>query len=84
MKVKVKVKKRSNMNNEMVMVLELCDLIDYDRTMGNIVVDKGIFDDFVENSCIDIRFVDDEYNLVYTYIMVKEDDEGIYMELMEG
>lgn len=71
------------MNNEMIMVLELCDLIDYDRTTGNIKVDKDIFDDYVENSYIVIQFVEDDNDFVYTYRMVMEDDEGIYMELME-
>lgn len=71
------------MNNEMIMVFELCDLIDYDRTMGNIAVDKSIFDDFVENSYINIRFVEDDYNIVYTYKMIAEDEEAIYMELMD-
>ena len=70
-------------NNEMIMVLELCDLIDYDRTMGNITVDKSIFDDYVENSCINIQFVEDEYNIIYSYKMVAEDEESIYMELMD-
>ncbi len=69
--------------NENVMVLELCDLIDYDRTTGKIVVDKGIFDDYVKNSYINIRFVEDEYNIVNTYKMVAEDEEGIYMELVD-
>lgn len=36
------------MNNEMIVVMELCDLVDYDKTMSNIAVDKGIFDDFVK------------------------------------
>lgn len=70
-------------NEEMIMVLELCDLIDYNRTTGNITVDKEIFDDFVENSCINVQFVEDDNNIIYTYKMVAEDDEAIYMELME-
>ena len=69
-------------NKEMVIVLEIADLIEFDRITGNIVVDKGIFDDFVENSCINIQFVEDEYNLIYDYIMVAEDEDNIYMELM--
>ena len=69
-------------NKEMVIVLEIADLIEFDRITGNIVVDKGIFDDFVENSCINIQFVEDEYNLIYDYIMVAEDENNIYMELM--
>ena len=70
------------MKNEMIMVLELCDLIDYSRVTGSIKVSKDIFDDYMENSCIYIKFVEDESNSVYTYIMTMEDDEGIYMELM--
>lgn len=69
--------------NENIMLLELCDLVDYDRTTGKIVVDKGIFDDYVENSYINIQFVEDECNVVYVYKMVSEDEEAIYMELME-
>lgn len=66
----------------MVMALELYDLISYNQTTGNIVVSKDIFDDFIKNACIDIQFVEDDYNIVYTYEMMAEDDEGIYMELI--
>lgn len=69
---------------EMVMVFEIADLIEFDRITGNIKVDKDIFDDYVENSYINIQFVEDEYNIVNVYKMIAEDDEGIYMELMEG
>lgn len=70
------------MENEMIMVLELCDLIDHNRATGSIKVSKDIFDDYMENSCIDIKFVEDKSNSVYTYIMTAEDDEGICMDLM--
>ena len=69
---------------KMILVLEIADLIEFDRITGNIKVDKDIFDDFVENSYIEIQFVEDDYNIVNAYKMVAEDDEGIYMELMEG
>lgn len=69
---------------ENIMVLEIADLIEFDRITGNIKIDKDIFDDFVENSYIEIQFVEDDYNIVNTYKMVAEDEEGIYMELMEG
>ena len=65
-------------------MLELADLICYDKSMKNITVNKDIFDDFAENSYIEIQFTDDEYNLIYTYKMIAEDDKAIYMELMEG
>lgn len=65
-----------------ILVLEIADLIEFDRITGNIKVDKDIFDDFVEDSYIEIQFVEDEYDLVNTFKMVAEDEEGIYMELM--
>ena len=64
--------------------LEIADLIYYDKSMENITIDKSIFDDFAENSYIEIQFADDEYNLIYTYKMIAEDDKAIYMKLMEG
>lgn len=68
----------------MILVLEIADLIEFDRITGNIKVDKDIFDDFVKNSYIEIQFVEDDYSIINTYKMVTEDEEGIYMELMEG
>ena len=70
------------MNNEEIMILELCDLVDYDKATGSIVVDKGIFDDFVEDSYINIQFVEDDSETVYMYRMVSENEDEIYMELM--
>ena len=69
--------------NEDIVVLELADLIYYDKTMRNIIVDKSVFDCFEENSYIEIKFADDDYDLLYTYTMVSEDDNGIYMKIME-
>ena len=72
------------MNEEMIVVLEIEDLLECDKSMAKIKVDKGVFDRYEENSYIEIEFADDVCeDLVYCYIMVAEDDEGIYMELME-
>ena len=61
--------------------LEVEELLDFDMRTGNIKVDKGIFDDFVQNTCVNICFVDDKReDRVVQYVMVSEDDEGIFME----
>jgi hypothetical protein len=69
--------------NKDILFLEFEDLIEFNRTTGNIKVSKDIFDDFVENSCIEIEFMSDDCDYLCTYKMIAEDDEGIYMELMD-
>jgi hypothetical protein len=50
---------------------------------GNIKVDKGIFDDFVANTYVNICFVDDKReDRVAQYVMTSEDDKGIVMEYL--
>lgn len=62
-------------------VLELADLLEYDSSMQSIKVDKSIFDDYDEGTIILIQFVNDLYDdLICTYIMTNEDEEGIFME----
>ena len=64
--------------------LEAEELLDFDLRTGNIKVDKSIFDDFVENTCINICFVDNKEDIrVALYIMVSEDDDGIVMEYLD-
>ena len=64
--------------------LEVEELLDFDMRTGNIKVDKGIFDDFVQNTCVNICFVDDKReDRVVQYVMVSEDDEGIFMEWLD-
>ena len=60
--------------------LEAEDMLYVDLITGNIKVDKSIFDDFVENTYVNICFVDDKR--VVQYAMVSEDDEGIVMEYL--
>ena len=60
--------------------LEAEELLYFDMRTGNIKVDKSIFDDFVENTYVNICFVDDKR--VVQYAMVSEDDEGIVMEYL--
>lgn len=62
--------------------LEMEELLDYDCKTGNIKVDKQIFDDFVPNAYINIQFVDNCRYEVLQYIMVSEDDDGIFMEYL--
>ena len=48
---------------------------------GCLVVYKQVFDDYVENSYIEIKFLDED-NAIYQYKMIKEDDETITMEFI--
>ena len=66
-----------------VLFLEIEELLECDIKTGKIKVDKDIFDDFVPNTYINIQFVDTKSNEVLSYVMVSEDDRGIYMEYLE-
>lgn len=64
------------------LILDSEELLDFGK-YGNIKVDKDIFDDFIANTCVSIRFVDDKReDRVAYYKMVSEDDEGIVMEYL--
>lgn len=63
------------------LILESEELLEFDMRTGNIKVDKDIFDDYVENTYINIHFIDDNVeNRVAQYKMISEDDDGIIME----
>lgn len=58
---------------------------DYERDdrLGEIRIDKQVFDDFVKHSYIKIQFINDNGDdNVYTYIMESEDDEFITCEFI--
>ena len=63
--------------------LERDELIECDMKTGNIKVDKQIFDDFVPNTYINIQFVDDDDEGIWQFVMIAEDDEGIFMEYLD-
>lgn len=55
---------------------------DYHLTaVGYLVVNKQVFDDFVENSYINIKFLDED-GAVYQYKMLEETDQDITMEFI--
>ena len=62
--------------------LEMEELLECDIRTGNIKVSKQIFDDFVPNTYINIQFADTGNDEVLQYVMVAEDDEGIFMEYL--
>ena len=64
------------------LVLEIEELLECDIKTGKIKVDKQIFDDFVPNTYINIQFVDTDSDEILQYVMVAEDDEGIFMEYL--
>lgn len=77
------------LNNEAGEAYEIPDLIldegDYecDGYIGEIRIDKQVFDDFVKHSYIKIRFINDnEDDNIYTYVMNSEDDEFITCEFI--
>ena len=68
--------------------LEAEDLLYFESNTNNIKVDKWIFDDFIANTYINICFVENKRedkgeNKIEQYIMVSEDDEGIFMEWID-
>ena len=64
------------------LVLEMEELLECDIKTGKIKVDKQIFDDFVSNTYINIQFVDTDSDEILQYVMVAEDDQGIFMEYL--
>lgn len=53
-----------------------------DEHLGKIWIDKQVFDDFVKHSYIKIKFVNDNDNNVYTYVMVDELKDFIICEFI--
>lgn len=62
--------------------LEVTDLLVNDADTGIIKVSKDIFDDFNKGTWVEIVFIDEQPDVVFTYQMVSEDDEGITMNLL--
>lgn len=67
---------------EKVLILEMEDLLDYDRWTHDIIVDKYVFDDFRERGTIYIHFVEDSKDCIREYEMTEEDEDGIHMDYM--
>lgn len=53
-----------------------------DEHLGKIWIDKQVFDDFVKHSYIKIKFVNDNDDNVYTYVMVDELKDFIVCEFI--
>lgn len=64
-----------------VLVLEVADLMDHDDALNSVTVDKDIFDDFDEDSIIEIQWIDIEGEPIFEYQMVEETDDGIIMTI---
>ena len=69
----------SKMFSEADLVLEEDD---YDETDEGISVDKSVFDDYQEGTYVNILFPDDNDEKLFSYKMVREDDERIYFEFI--
>lgn len=71
------------MFNNADIVLEIADLLEYNKYTHDIEVDKSIFDEFEEGKTIYIHFVEDgDEDVVHEYVMASEDRYGIIMEYM--
>lgn len=70
------------MFNNADLILEIADLLSYNKRTHDIEVDKTIFDEFEEGKLIYIHFVEDEDDIIREYEMVSEDKWGIVMEYM--
>lgn len=53
-----------------------------DEHLGKIWIDKQVFDDFVKHSYIKIKFVNDNDDNIYTYVMVDELKDFIVCEFI--
>lgn len=69
-------------NIKVDLVLEIVDLLKYDRNTSDMEVDKSIFDDFKEGKVIYVKFADDMEDLIYEYKMISEDYDGIKMDCL--
>ena len=70
------------MFNNADLILEIADLLSYNKYTHDIEVDKDIFDEFEEGKLIYIHFVEDEEDVIREYEMVSENRFGIVMEYM--
>lgn len=64
------------------LILEMDDLLEYNKRTHDIKVDKFVFDDYEEKKIIYIHFVEDDENCIREYKMIDEDWEGIFMEYL--
>ena len=69
-------------NIKVDLVLEIADLLKYDRNTSDMEVDKSIFDDFEEGKVIYLKFADDLEDLIYEYKMISEDYDWIKMDCL--
>lgn len=70
------------MFNNADLILEIADLLSYNKRTHDIEVDKDIFDEFEEGKLIYIHFVEDEEDVIREYEMISENRFGIVMEYM--
>ena len=64
------------------LILEIGDLLSYNKFTHDIVVNKDIFDNFSKNTLIYIHFVEDEDRCIREYMMESEDADGITMSYL--
>lgn len=67
-----------------VPIFEEDDFISIDMNTGIVKVDKSVFNNFVENSYIEIYCPDINANYIMQFVMVSEDNEGITMECIDS
>ena len=64
------------------LILNIAELLEYNKRTHDIEVDKDIFDNFEKGKTIYIHFEEDEEDVIREYEMVSEDRFGIVMEYM--
>ena len=65
--------------DKIILGLEITDLLEYDKALNNIVVDKDIFDDFEKDAVVTIKWIDKQNEPIYSYQIVGETEDGIQM-----
>lgn len=64
------------------LILDSEELLLNDVDAGKIIVDKDVFDAFVQDSIIKIKFIDNNSNSIFEYKMISETPDGIEMEYL--
>lgn len=61
-------------------ILKLDDLYECDAGLNKIGVNKEAFNDFMKNKKISIGFIDEGFDHLFSFIMVSQNIDTIYMQ----
>ena len=65
------------------LIIEADDLTEWDMNKGIIKIDKGVFNNFAENTVVYIYCADIDADVVMELVMMAEDEDSITMEWID-